>query len=154
MIPKFALYATKLLAINCIYVSDQLTEEELYQFRIFCFSMFFVAASVKRAIANSYAKMPRGSKFQYVAHNSIEDSCTDLLPSGGGEKRNRKNTISLRNYPARTVIMRIVKRMPSFLCFRLSRRLQLPSTNSSRRILWLVFCFLEIAPIEKLNHMV
>lgn len=38
-----------------------------------------------------------------------------------------------RNYPARTVIVRIVKRTPSFLYFRvvirLSRRLQLPSTH-------------------------
>lgn len=93
-----------------------------------------IAASVKRAVANSYAKMPRGSEFQYVAHNNIEDSRTDLLPSRERRyKRDGKNAIPLRNYPARTVIMRIVKRTPSFLRFRivirLSRRLQLPSTN-------------------------
>lgn len=84
-----------------------------------------VAASVKRAVANSCAKMPRGPKF-HVARNNIQDSRTDLLPSRGGIKGTEKNAIPLRNYPARTVIMRIVKRTPSFLRFRIIIRLSWP----------------------------
>lgn len=86
-----------------------------------------VAASVKRAVAdNSCAKMPRGPKF-HVARNNIQDSRTDLLPSRGRtEKGTEKNAIPLRNYPARTVIMRIVKRTPSFLRFRIIIRLSWP----------------------------
>lgn len=48
-----------------------------------------VAASVKRAVANSCAKMPRGPKF-HVARNNIQDSRTDLLPSRGGIKGTEK----------------------------------------------------------------
>lgn len=65
-----------------------------------------------------------------------------LTLSRGGIKGSEKSAIPLRNYPARTVIMRIVKRTPSFLRFRIVIRLsrrdysyKLLYEHSNRRIL-------------------
>jgi len=100
------------------------------------------ASGSPNAIANDCARMPRGSEFGRVACNNIEDSRRDLLLSRRSIKADGKNAIFFppppapRNYPARTVIVRIVKRTPSFLCsriiIRLSRRLQLPFTHIPR----------------------